>query len=289
MRRVSIVAVLALLLAACSADPVGDATSTTEPASSDSPSDQLAAARERWAAASFSSYQYVFEDDCGECDPTYSEPQLAVVWDQAATASQPTIEELFAHIETAIADGLSVEVTYNAEWGHPTEIAIDMEARAYDGGTHLFVRDLEPGLPGGQVSLSELETARVRWEATRPDAYEFRTTIGCDCSVAGTLWTRVDGDKIDDWSVAFVDGASESISPITVDDMFRDLSEMLGSADGVVESGVRFTGSAEYHHEYGYPVWVGLDIEVIDPSDELAHLPPRVVFIIHDLKPLDLN
>jgi hypothetical protein len=279
----------ALLVVACGTPAkVVSTTSTPEPsgaASSNTALDDLAAARSRWAGAGLDSYRFEFEDDCAECDPSLRIPRDVVVWGGEPTALQhPTVEVLFDTVESAISEGQSVEVTYHPELGHPTEIAIDMEARAYDGGTHWIARDLRPGLPGSSVSLATLEDARQLWEAIGPSAYEFRTAIGCDCPWSGTIWTQVDGRRIVDWRIEFADGKGEQISPITIDDMFEDLTEMLSSSDGVLEGGIRFTGSAAYDPEFGYPVWIGLDIEILDPDSELAGLPPRLVFSVQDFR-----
>jgi hypothetical protein len=250
------------------------------------PGDALAAARERWAEAGLDTYRFTIEDDCGECDP--DGPRQVVVWDTATSAgAQPTVDGLFTQIEAAITERREVEVAYHPSLGHPVEIWIDKEARAYDGGTHLLVRDLQAGLPGDQVSLDRLDQARLLWEREGPGSYEFRVAIGCDCSLAGTIWVRVEAGRIADWRVEFDDGVGGDISPITIDQMFTDLVSMLSSAEGVVTGGARFTGSADYHPELGYPVWVGFDIEVLDPGSELNELPPRLVFSIDHLVAID--
>lgn len=133
MRRI-LLAGCAVLLAACA--------STAGP---QTPSDDLGSARETWAATGLHSYRFIFENDCGECLPSMGEPREVVVR-AGATASpdDPTVETLFAAIEEAIAAGSSVEVSYHPVLGHPTEMWIDREARAYDGGTHWLIRDLRP-------------------------------------------------------------------------------------------------------------------------------------------------
>ncbi len=289
MRVTCLAGALSLLLIACGA-PGSLTTPTSAPRETTpaEPGEELASARERWSQAGLASYRFQFEDDCGECDPSMRLPTDVVVWEGDATPlRQPTIETLFDHIGVAIGEGREVEVSYDQELGHPTEISIDMADRAFDGGTHWIIRSLEPGLPGEDVSLAGLEAALAIWKTKRPAAYEFRTSIDCDCSLAGTIWTKVEGTGILDWKVEFEDGAGGDISPITVDDMFSDLAGMLSSSEGIVEEGVRFTGSAKYDPELGYPVWIGLDIEVLDPGSQLAFLPPRLVFSVYDF--LEVN
>lgn len=280
-----------LLLASCGAADSGASTSidtSTSAPASDPNVEELESARQRWTAAALGSYSFVYQDDCGECDPIYRLPRKGVVWEsEPAVASQPTIEGLFSQIETAIQDGRSVDVTYHPELGHPEEISIDMHTRPVDGGTHLLVDELTAGLPGEVISLDALTGARARWDENRPSSYEFVTAIGCDCRLAGEIWARVENRRLLDWRVTFDDGEGDDISAITVDDMFDDLTRMLSSADGVVEEGVRFSGSAEYHPDLGYPIWVGLDIEILDPESELAYLPPRLVFAVQHLEPTE--
>ena len=291
MRLIRNAGAVALIVIACGIPASEVATTTPAPPETVSAStalDEYTAARQRWSAAGLFSYRFKFENDCGECDPSQRVARQVVVWDnEATTLQQATVESLFSQVEAAIRDGRDVVVAYHPEFGHPTDISIDMEAREYDGGTHLLIRDLTPGLPGDEVSLAALEDARRLWENQRPPAYEFRNAIGCDCPLAGTILTQVSDGLIVDWEVEFDDGAGASISPITIDDMFEDLTRMFSSADGVVEDGIRFTGSAAYDPEFGYPVWVGLDIEVLDPDSELAFLPPRLVFSVEAFRRIE--
>jgi hypothetical protein len=287
----------AVVLVACGAATRGTSTIIAPPQASETtattlaeegPGDALAAARERWAEAGLDTYRFTIEDDCGECDPEAHGPRQVVVWDAETSAgAQPTVDGLFTQIESAISERRDVEVAYHSNLGHPVEIWIDREARAYDGGTHLLVRDLQPGLPGDQVSLDRLDQARLLWGREGPGSYEFRVAIGCDCSLAGTSWVRVEAGRIADWRVEFDDGVGGDMSPITIDQMFSDLDLMLSSTEGVVTGGARFTGSADYHPELGYPVWVGLDIEVLESGSELSELPPRLVFSIDHLVAVD--
>jgi heat shock protein HslJ len=54
-----------------------------------------------------------------------------------------TVDSLFALIETAIADGVTIEVTYNEEFGYPETAKIDLEELAVDGGLFITLSDLE--------------------------------------------------------------------------------------------------------------------------------------------------
>ena len=54
-----------------------------------------------------------------------------------------TVDSLFALIEKAIEDGVSIEVTYNEEYGYPETAKIDLEQLAADGGLFITLSDLE--------------------------------------------------------------------------------------------------------------------------------------------------
>jgi hypothetical protein len=263
-----------------SVTPTSSATTqpTTVPGGTASDLAPLNEARSRWAAANMSTFSYVFEDDCGECMPV---SQQVVVWDGVLASGGepvPSIEAMFDAIESAIADGQAVDVVYDDELGFPVDLWIDREARAYDGGIHWLIEGFSGRLPGDGSSLDGLDAAEARWQAMRPLAYSFRTTIICDCELDGWLRTRVEGVEIVDWEMDLTVGDSASFSPLTVDELLADLRELFSA--GVEQQGVRVGGSAEYHPELGYPVWVGLDIEVLDPESELADLPPRLIFSI---------
>ncbi len=250
---------------------------TTVPAATDAAA--LAAARSRWAAASLDTYRITFEDDCGECDPT--PPGEAVVWDDELLRDNGwamSVDEVFASIEGALAKGTRVDVTYHPDLGYPTDVWIDPEARAYDGGIHWKLSNLQPGLPGNPASLNELLAARDRWEANAPSAYEYVVKFLCDCDFAGSMWTQVQGDRVIDWE-AQLRNPDEDTGPLTIDTLLDDLEDLF-QAGAIEESGVRFTGSAQYDPVLGYPTWIGINIEILQPDFENVGFPPRIVFVI---------
>jgi hypothetical protein len=291
VRNLPAVCIATVLIVACGTTPGGEPSNPTSTTVTTVAGDELATALSRWSNAGLDTYHYVLVDDCGECDPTRAAPRTVVVWDGEildGTRLSPTVADLFALIGAAAGDGRSVEVSYDGELGHPTEIWIDREARAYDGGTHLLITQVSPGLPGEDLSIDRLEEAKLRWEATRPAAYEYRTDILCDCELDATLWTLVDGDRVVDWRVERArDEASLDISPATIEQLLDDLHRLVSEGQ-VVEGGAAITGSAAYDPEFGYPTWIGLDIQIIDPTSELGTLPPRLVFVVRDVQPHDV-
>lgn len=150
MKLLTRVFVFAMLVAACGGQTILEPTpvvpTVTVPVES-TPTGvsllvPLAEARQLWAAAGYASYRYDFDDDCGECQPFSGE---VVVTDGEVVAPADrglTIDEMFAAIERAVASGVPVEVTFDPQIGYPTDLWIDREARAYDGGTHWLLSNL---------------------------------------------------------------------------------------------------------------------------------------------------
>ncbi len=251
----------------------------------------LTAARDTWESVGLESYHYEFENDCGECGPMLAASRRVVVWDGEEYdpgAGSPTVEEMFDEIERALDEGKSVDVVFDDEFGHPVEVEIDMESRPVDGGTHWIIHRLEPGLPGDDVSISDVVEAEQRWLTSRPNAYEYVLSVWCDCPLEGSVVTRVEGERIVWYEVLYDEYSGGSITPLAIDDMFSDLADLMSAVDGVVEEGIRFTGSARFHPDLGYPIWIGLDIEVLREDPIPDALPERLVVTMSDLRPLEI-
>lgn len=301
MRTIAAAAVL--LITACGGGAVIDTPTTPEdpqPVTTSSapvpsiagdpsagPADELAAARARWDAAALDTYSFRFVDDCGECMP---QPDgIAVVWDgEVAAANELTIsiESAFDLIASALADGTSVEVTYDRELGYPRDLWIDREARAYDGGIHIGFSEVEPGLPGEPASLASLHEAAERWRTAGIESYEFQSSLICDCDYAATHSTRVVDGRVTSFEVLPA-GADVTVPPVTIDQMLTDLEELFSGVE-VIE-GYDVTGSARYDPVDGHPVWVGIDIDVVDPETigDAPPLPSRLIMTVDDFVRLE--
>ncbi len=294
MKKLAAVTLIGLTVAACATPALngpnttapGPLPVTTVPPTTDAP--PQATPQQRWEAAAIDDYHFTFLDDCGEC--AQLPPRQVVVWGAEvieADRSAPSVADVFAVIGQAETDGRPVEVEYHPELGYPTDVWIDRPDRAFDGGTHWILADLAAGLPGDPVSVEELKAAQTRWDAAGPDSYEYRWSVVCDCPLDGTIRTRVEDGQVIDWEVEFGGPDTPSVTPITVDTMLSDLADLFGSAEGVEVEGVRFAGAARYHPEFGYPEWVGLDVEVLDASSDLAILAPRIVFIVTEFETVE--
>jgi hypothetical protein len=302
MERFALALVFALVLVACAdggepstapSTAPSSATSSTAPAapttitatsSNAAGHQELAAARERWEAAAIGDHRLVVQDDCGECGPEFSAPSEVVVWDGEPYASGAalTVESVFARVERALANGEDVEATYDPDTGVPTEVWIDREARAYDGGVHLLIHDVAEGLPGDTASVDELRAARAIWDASHPEAYSFVVTFACDCPFEGRLFTRVERDQVVDSRVEQID--QSDIAAITMDQVFDDLYLMFSTAGGFDDGEIRVNGTAAYDSALGYPTWIGLDIEILERTEDTALLPDRLVYMISQFR-----
>jgi hypothetical protein len=298
------VLIAAFALAACASQPIDapvpvDATvPVTTPGATnpntvttrqvDAGIEALERARARWATAGLETYSYRFVDDCGECEQLPM--RLAVVWSGAVQdplGRAVSVEEAFALIERALERGADVDVTYDEALGYPTDLWIDREARAYDGGTHLLFSDLEAGLPGEPASLEAHREARARWEAAGLTSYEYSSAVVCDCAYQVSMRTRVVDGLVTDFDTRTPEPTDITFSPLTIAQMFDDVEAFLSGED-FPDEGIRVTGSAHYDDEYGYPTWIGLDIEVIDAEAAAeAGLPPRLVLTVSDLERLN--
>ncbi len=249
----------------------------------------LAAARQRWAEADLGDHTLLVQDHCGECDPADRAVGEVVSWGEDTYASGPslTVESMFARIEKALADGRTVEATYDDASGYPTEVLIDPEEAEVDGGSHVVIHEVRPGLPGDAFSTDGFAQAVERWRSSRPPAYEYTVTIACGrCPYEGRLWARVIGDQVVDERFASA-GGDESAEAVTIDEVFSDLQRLFESDGGLVESGVLINGTAAYHPEYGYPNWIGLDLEIVEPRESNRNLPARLVYMIGGFTAID--
>ncbi len=309
--RTGLVAVIVMLTAGCGAteesavetlsstDPpatVGSEPVDGEPAivepSDDEPLAALQAARQRWAAAGIDDHTLVVQNDCGECDPAERAVGEVVTWGGQTYASGPTltVEGVFTRIEEALADGREVVATYDETTGYPSDVRIDPSLAEVDGGTHLIIHDVREGLPGQAFSSSSLEDAMATWAATHPPSYEYVLTVACGgCPFEGRLYARVVGDKVVEQIFEPAGDSGEEASGETIDELFRDLSDLFSSDGGLVDSGVLINGTAEYDPDYGYPNWIGLDLEILEPDEWNQQLPPRLVYMISRFTPLGMD
>lgn len=118
----------------------------------------LQSAKSKWDSNSIQFYTIQSQRLC-ECLPNVSDKMEISVSDNsvlsafyidsdnlASTEIQQrleTVDSIFALIEKAIADKVSIEVTYNEEYGYPEITKIDLEQLAVDGGLYIKLSNLE--------------------------------------------------------------------------------------------------------------------------------------------------
>ena len=199
-------------------------TATTLPGEVRDVEAEFEAARARWEAAGLDTYSYRFLDDCGECEQL--PVQSAVVWEGEVLdplRRVASVDEAFALIERALSQGTEVEATFDPELGYPTDLWIDREARAYDGGIHLMFSALEPGLPGDPASLDEHRMARVRWEGAGLMSYEYSSAVVCDCEYQVSMHTTVVDGRVVEFESRTPEPTDITFSPLTITQMFDDV------------------------------------------------------------------
>lgn len=264
---------------------------SAEPADATDSLAALEVARQRWVTAGLGDYTLVVEDGCDGCGPEERAEGRVVTWSGQTYGSGPAlnVDDVFARIETAIAQGHEVDASYDGETGYPSEVVIDPRNTTVDGRTRLAIRDVRAGVPGEKFSSTSFEEAAQRWEATHPNAYEYVLTVACGgCPYEGRLFAKVVGDDVVEERFESA-GGDKSPAGQTIDEVFRDLGDLFGSEGGLVDGGVRFNGTAEYDPEYGYPNWIGLDLEIVERQEWNRDLPPRLVFMIGSFTPLELD
>ncbi|WP_339725575.1 DUF6174 domain-containing protein [uncultured Paraglaciecola sp.] len=117
----------------------------------------LQAAKKKWASNSGQYYTIQSHRFC-ECeDEVSAQMELSVLGDLVISAVDiasgdeiskeiqqeiNTVDGLFALIEKALADNISIEVIYNDDYGYPETLKIDLEQIPVDGGLYIILSNL---------------------------------------------------------------------------------------------------------------------------------------------------
>ncbi len=261
MRRIALLLIAALWLAACATteldvSPSSTTVSTTPP--SESAAAALASARSRWAASAPADYTLSYADSCDGC----AEQTLAVRSGEVVSLSSPqmTVEELFATIEESLRRGSVVEVEYHPELGHPTRLVVDLDG---DGEIDLDLRLGDPRAMPVVESLDELREFRRIWEAQNLDHYRYLMRADCTCPEGGTFDVIVRDGRVDE--VLPLDELAEDspLSPTTMDRTFDDLEEWFTGTEDLIDEGI-LDVEVRMDPELGYPRWVRIDADSLD-------------------------
>lgn len=166
-KRLLVAATVMVVASGCSsADPaVSSSTTTAEQTTTTTEAttatgnwgSALAAAGQLWDSAGPSSYEIVYVTHC-ECDPGWAGPWRVTVIDGevesmvhengAETFEGPealTVEGLFELVETGLATlDPPHSIEFDPTYGFPSQIALDVEALAVDGGVSMSVWEFTP-------------------------------------------------------------------------------------------------------------------------------------------------
>jgi heat shock protein HslJ len=138
----------------------------------------LQIAQAKWKSKSGQYYTIQTQRNC-ECLPEMSSQMKVSVLDNsvlsavdinsdevistAVIAEITTVDDLFTLIEKAIADSITIEVTYHEEFGYPEITKIGLEQLAVDGGLHITLSNLE--LQDSQLALDDVTWTLVSFDS----------------------------------------------------------------------------------------------------------------------------
>jgi hypothetical protein len=239
---------------------------------------ELDANRAKWIASGIDTYEYQFVRAC-ECPPESAGPIIVTV-DNGTIASvrRPAgselprweggsypVEQLFAEVQAAI-DGEpdSIVVTYDAEFGYPTQIYIDWDAGTADEETAYQATDLIP-----EPLQAALDANLAKWQAFGVDAYQYEFGNGCACPpqiVGPTVIVVEDGEVVelrDAQGVVFE--PLEGVRYPTIDELFDTVQTAVDRGRGPAAVSVR------YDDGWGYPTHIDIDWEAATADEETSY------------------
>jgi Family of unknown function (DUF6174) len=117
-------------------------------------------------------------------------------------------------------------------------------------------------------AISNLTTARQRWEAARPAAYDYTLGISCFCGgeITRPVIVVVNGDIVASRNYADTGetvGAPFSASFPSIDGLFDALVQANSRKPAVLD--------ATYHPSLGYPTHVSIDFAANTADDEMQY------------------
>ena len=218
-------------------------------------------ARLKWAASGLGDYQFsvfrsCFCPDAGETLMVYDDDVLISAWyDQmpielSEVTNGLDIESQFDQIEEALGrSGTNVTVTYDSEYGFPSELTIDWIEGAVDDEMYY-----QSSLQTHQHLIAESENNLALWQAQGLDAYEIRiesSSFASPPEVNGFLTLTVDNGVItsavnDD--VGVVDPSTLDGYPVTIERLFDFVQNYAENPEASI--------TAEFDEQRGYPTLV---------------------------------
>jgi heat shock protein HslJ len=121
-----------------------------------------------------------------------------------------TVDNLFVLIEKAIADGISIDVTYNEQYGFPETAKIDLEQLSVDGGLDITLSNLD-------IKNSVLALDDVTWALE-----SFNSIAGPQPIIEGTnISMSIDMEKM---QLNGTGGCNSYSADFVIDDKNHDIS-----------------------------------------------------------------
>jgi hypothetical protein len=291
MKRLTTVAALAVVLAACgteesrspgttAAHPSTTVTSTLPGADQ---RDLLEAARATWETNRPATYRFGYALAC-ECDQgpwTVVVDGTLVVDAHRDDTGLPaddlpyaTLDAVFEDIAVTLDAGeVPVDVEYDSDFGYPRSYVWNGPELPVDGGFILTVTSFEPDPPLGDPQLRrELADAMARWENSGSTDYDYLFTRTCFCpeefvgpyrvAVRADIVTAATFNGTDLFDIDILEiGRYEEIIE-TVPGVFAEIERALVEADSI---------DVTYHPVYGYPTDVFIDWELNVADEEVGY------------------
>lgn len=181
-----------------------------------------------------------------------------------------TVEDVFA-LATGAAGALEGEVFYHEEYGFITGFYAHDRSVEVGASVRLVAATAAPASLGTEESLTSIEGALMRWDASDIDSYIMTLDVECFCTTYGSYEvTVVNGDvqgirRLDD------QGGLPEPDPFefTVEGLLGSVTSWTGANPDSVVAGF---------HELGYPTDIHIDAITNATDDELTlfvrHLEP---------------
>jgi hypothetical protein len=253
---------------------------------------ELQRARERWESLALDTYRYLFRADCTcpeggtiEVEVRNGSVYAVVPLDERARSGALVpgpIDEAFDDLELWFTDSgllieegiLAVDVRMDPELGYPRwfEVsAADLDDDAFEGPFSIVVTidlvlpytPIDPApLPSARQDRELLVAAVARWDAVRPDDYQFELAVHCECpaEVAGPFLITV---REGVFASAVWAGGEGAGTPVvrSIDEAFARIGDAIGAGTAV---------DVTYDDDLGHPVLVIIDPEAVAVDGGLA-------------------
>ncbi len=252
---------------------------------------ELASARTAWEAAELVDYDYTFFRNCFCAEESRGPYEVSVRDGEIVAATffgtdlldvgalditsygglVLTVDDLFAEIDRSIGTVASLEVTYDADYGHPTDLFIDIDERTADEEIGYSIDSLRPFPTVMELCSTSEDDIRLTPQPGLPDVIAEKRLAIYDAAMACDLTTLASLTDPDGFNASFGGG-----DPLTLwydaerrgEPVLRDMVLHLNTAYTVFGDGPDITG-------YTWPS-AFLELEAPDgtglPPEEFAEL-----------------